>query len=105
MQELKSSGCCGFSIQSEAGGQLGVVRAAVSWEWLPGAPSVSARVTWPVHGENSSCGSMGTACFCGRVASVFGHLRDLLPAGQQKNMGIFQAIYTLGKLMDREGCF
>ena len=38
MQELKSSGCCGLSIQPEAGGQLGEARAAVSWEWLPEAP-------------------------------------------------------------------
>ena len=38
LQELKSSCCCGFSIQPEASGQLGEARAAVSWEWLPGAP-------------------------------------------------------------------
>ena len=37
MQELKSSPC-GLSIGLEAGGQLGVVRATVSWVWLPEAP-------------------------------------------------------------------
>ena len=44
MQELKSMDCCGFSIQSMAGGQLGEARAAVFREWLPGAPcSYAAR--------------------------------------------------------------
>ena len=39
--ELKSSGGVVYSVQStlpEAGGQVGVVPEAVSWEWLPGAP-------------------------------------------------------------------
>ena len=58
MQELKTSDWCGFSIQSEAGGQLGVVRAAVSQVWLPGASGGGALITWAVHGENSLCGSV-----------------------------------------------
>ena len=37
----KSSGGVVYSVQStlpEAGGQVGEVPEAVSWEWLPGAP-------------------------------------------------------------------
>ena len=34
----KVLGLRGFSIQLEAGGQVGEVPEAVSWEWLPGAP-------------------------------------------------------------------
>ena len=81
---LKPSGGVLYSVQPmlpEASGQVGVVPAAVSWEWLPGAPRVGAHDAWAVHGENSSCGRMGTARFCGRVAGAFGRLRDLLPAG------------------------
>ena len=80
----KVLGLLWVSIQPEAGGQLGEVRAAVSWEWLPGAPCVRAHGTWTVHGENSSCGRMGTACICRRVVGVFGRLRDLLLAGHKK---------------------
>ena len=41
MQELKSSGGVLYSVQTtlpEAGGRVGEVPVAVSWEWLPGAP-------------------------------------------------------------------
>ena len=41
VQELKSSGSVLYSVQTtlpEAGGQVGEVPVAVSWEWLPGAP-------------------------------------------------------------------
>ena len=82
VQELKTSDWCGFSIQSEAGGQLGVVRAAVSQVWLPGAPSGGALIAWAVHGENSPCGSVGTTCFRRCVAGGTRHLHDSLLAGQ-----------------------
>ena len=61
---------CGVSIGLEASGQLGVVRATVSRVLLPGAACDVAHVTCTVHGENSSCGRVGTARFCERVGSV-----------------------------------
>ena len=58
--ELKSSGSVMYSVQStlpEAGGQVGEEPAAVSWEWLPGAPcSLAARA----EHENSCCDRLGT---------------------------------------------
>jgi len=47
VQEQKSSGGVVYSVQStlpEAGGQVGEVPEAVSWEWLPGAPCFSVAV-------------------------------------------------------------
>ena len=54
MQEQKSSPC-GLSIGLEAGGQLGVVRATLSWVLLPEAPCSYA--TWAEH--VNSCGLAG----------------------------------------------
>ncbi len=60
-QELKSSGGVIYSVQTtltEAGGQVGVEPAAMSREWLPGAPcSLAARA----EHENSCCDRLGTA--------------------------------------------
>ena len=88
LEELKTSDWCGFSIQSEAGGQLGVVRAAVSQVWLPGAPSGGALIAWAVHGENSPCGSVGTTCFGRCVAGDTRHLHDSMLAGQQQHVSV-----------------
>ena len=58
---LKSSGGVLYSVQPtlpEAGGQVGEVPVAVSWEWLPGAP----------------CG--GFCCCEGRPACEFVGLHD-----------------------------
>ena len=47
LQEQKSWGGVVYSVQStlpEAGGQVGEVPAAVSWEWLPGTPCFSIAV-------------------------------------------------------------
>ena len=66
---------------------MGVDQPALSWEWLPRAARGSAQATCTVHGENSSCGRMGTA----RLASVlaaFRRCRDLLPAGHVKALGM-----------------
>ena len=61
---------CGVSIGFEASGQLGVVRATVSRVLLPEAACDVAHVTCTVHGENSSCGRVGTARFCERVGGA-----------------------------------
>ena len=59
MQELQSSGGVLCSVQTtlpEAAGQVGVEPAAVSREWLPGAPcSLAARA----EHENSCCDRLG----------------------------------------------
>ena len=88
LQELKPSGGVLYSVQptlSEASGQVGEAPAAVSWEWLPGAPCVGAHDAWAVHGENSSCGRMGTASFW-RVAGTFGACGTSYLLGKQKAM-------------------
>ena len=79
---------CGVSIGFEASGQLGVVRATVSRVLLPEAACDVAYVTCTVHGENSSCGRVGTARFCERVGGASALPRP--PAGwaQKKIPGL-----------------
>ena len=90
---------CGVSIGFEASGQLGVVRATVSRVLLPEAACDVAYVTCTVHGENSSCGRVGTARFCERVGGASALPRP--PAGwAQKNTYfilyiIYYLIYTI----------
>ena len=59
MQELKSSGGVLYSVQTtlpEAGGRVGEVPVAVSWEWLPGAPcGSSAAVRADLHVNLRGC--------------------------------------------------
>ena len=69
MQELKSSGGVLYSVQTtlpEAGGRVGEVPVAVSWEWLPGAPcGSSAAVRADLHvnlwGRTASSDSVRSA--------------------------------------------
>ena len=55
----KVLGLRGVATQPEVGGQVGEVPAAVSQEWLPGAPCSQGAAR--AEHENSCCDRLGTA--------------------------------------------
>ena len=88
MQELQSSGGVLYSVQTtlpEAGGQVGVEPAAVSREWLPGAPcSLAARA----EHENSCCDRLGTTLLGVFLAPRAGGTTCLL--GTKRNLNLLE---------------
>ena len=55
-----------------AGGELGACGSGRVPRVAPWGPACfcARHMTWAVHGENASCGRLGAACSCWRVASA-----------------------------------